>query len=77
MFKKAFWGIKFERCLNTIFYFRPYDKRWSPKSATGLNVILGIDQKIYMSDQTVLLPKWSTPRGNILAKGQLGYFHTF
>ena len=30
-----------------------------------------------MSDQTVLLPKWSTPRGNILAKGQLGYFHTF
>ena len=30
-----------------------------------------------MSDQTVLLPKWCTPRGIILAKGQLGHFYTF
>ena len=29
---------------------------WSPKFATGLNVIIGIGQK-YMSDQAVLLPK--------------------
>ena len=28
-----------------------------------------------MSDQTVLLPKWCTPRGIILAKGQLGPSH--
>ena len=29
---------------------------WSPKFATGLNVRIGIDQKKYMSEQTVLLP---------------------
>ena len=49
---------------------------WSPKFATGLNVIIGIDQK-YMSDQAVLLPKWCTPRGIILAKGQVGHSYTF
>ena len=48
---------------------------WSPKFATGLNVIIGI--KKYMSDQTVFLPKWCTPRGIILAKGQLGHSYTF
>ena len=61
----------------TLLLEKSVNRGWSPKFATGLNVIIGIDQKIYMSDQTVLLPKWSTPRGNILAKGQLGYFHTF
>ena len=30
---------------------------WSPKFATGLNVIIGIDKKKYMSDQAALLPK--------------------
>ena len=32
-------------------------KGWSPKFATGLNVIIGIDQKIYMGDRAILLPK--------------------
>ena len=30
-----------------------------------------------MSDQAVLLPKRCTPRGIILAKGQLGHSYTF
>ena len=30
-----------------------------------------------MSDLTVLLPKWCTPRLIILGKGQFGHFHTF
>ena len=29
-----------------------------------------------MSDQTVLLAKWFTPKGIILAKGQLGHSYT-
>ena len=30
-----------------------------------------------MSDQTILLPKWCTPRGIIFAKVQLGHSYTF
>ena len=41
---------------------------WSPKFATGLNIIIGIDQKIY---ETNLLPKWCSPRGIILQKDSL------
>ena len=38
--------------------------------------IIGIDKKD-TSDQTVLLPKWCTHRGIILAKGQLCHSFTF
>ena len=50
------------------------NRDWSSKFATGLNVIMV--QK-YMSDQAVLLPKWCTPRGIILAKGQHGHSYNF
>ena len=56
--------------------FFSWNRGWSPKFATGLNVLIGIDQKIYEWPDVLLL-KWCTLRGIILAKWQLSHSYTF
>ena len=48
---------------------------WSPKFATGLNMIIGCSSKsISMSDQAIVLPKWFSCKGNILVLEQFDHY---
>ena len=50
--------------------------QWSPQFATGLNIIIGIDQKIY-EWLDCSFAKMTYSKGDHLAKGQLGHSYKF
>jgi hypothetical protein len=59
--KLKYWNTKF---LNIVSFWR---RDWSPKFATGLNIIIGIDQKIYLW-QGCSLAKMMYSKGNHFGK---------